>query len=134
MKQLGLFERDETHALTSSDSSGRERGVHCASGDSRYCELSFFIALRGKQEAKSAVMSEVDTTDSDTTSVEKAAVPPPPANLPPPKPLIMDDNLATSWKQWRNIWLRYEIATGINKQDGLVRVATLFVSHRRSCS
>ena len=43
----------------------------------------------------------------------------------PPKPLTMDDNLATSWKQWRKIWLRYEIAKGINKQDGIVRVATL---------
>ena len=97
--------------------------MHCASSDSRYSELSFFIALRGKQEAKSAVMSEVDTPDSVGTSGEMVAVPPPPANLPPPKPLIMDDNLATSWKQWRKI--RYEIATGITNQDGLVRVATL---------
>ena len=70
-------------------------------------------------------MSEVDRPDSDSTSGERVAVPPPPANLPPPKPLTMGDNLATSWKQWRKIWLRYEIATGINKQEGLVRVATL---------
>ena len=70
-------------------------------------------------------MSEVDTPDSDSTSGERVAVPPLPANLPPPKPLKMDDNLATSWNQWRKIWIRYEIATGINKQVGLVRVATL---------
>ena len=69
-------------------------------------------------------MSEVERPDIDSTFGERAAVHPP-ANLPPPKPLIMGDNLATSWKQWRKIWLRYEIATGINKQEGLVRVATL---------
>ena len=72
-------------------------------------------------------MSGVDRPDSDSTSGERVAVPPTPANLHPPKPLTIDDNLASSWKQWRKIWvrLRYEIATGINKQDGLVRVATL---------
>ena len=25
----------------------------------------------------------------------------PPANLPPPKPLVMDDNLATDWNAWK---------------------------------
>ena len=70
-------------------------------------------------------MSEVDRPDSHSTSGERVAVPPPPANLPPLKPLIMDDHYATSWKQWRKIWLRYETATGIIKQDGLVRVAIL---------
>ena len=49
----------------------------------------------------------------------------PPANLPPPKPLVMDDNLATSWKQWKKVWQRYEIAAGIYKQDDIVRVSTL---------
>ena len=49
----------------------------------------------------------------------------PPANIPPPRPLDMDDNLATNWKQWRKTWQRYEIATGIFKQEGLIRVATL---------
>ena len=61
-------------------------------------------------------MSEVDSPDSDSTPGEKVAVPPPPANWPPLKPLTMGDNLSTSLKQWRKIWLRYEIATGINKQ------------------
>ena len=66
-------------------------------------------------------MSEVERPDIDSTFGERAAVHPP-ANFPPPKPLIMGDNLAT---RWRKIWLRYEIDTGINKQEGLVRVATL---------
>jgi len=45
----------------------------------------------------------------------------PPANLPPPKPLIVDDNLASNWKQWKKVWQRYEIAAGIYKQEDLVR-------------
>ena len=47
----------------------------------------------------------------------------PPANLPPPKVLVMDDNVAT--KAWKKVWSRYEIATGISKQEKLVRVPTL---------
>ena len=46
------------------------------------------------------------------------------ANIPPPRPLVMNDNLATNWKQWRKTWQRYEIATGLCKQAGLIRVAT----------
>ena len=49
----------------------------------------------------------------------------PPANLPPPKPLIVDDNLATTWKQWKKVWQRYEIAAQIYKQEDIVRVSTL---------
>lgn len=49
----------------------------------------------------------------------------PPANFPPQKPLIVDENLASNWKQWKKVWQRYEIAAGIYKQDDLVRVSTL---------
>ena len=49
----------------------------------------------------------------------------PPANLPPPKPLIVDDNLASNWKQWKKVWQRYEITAGIYEQEDLVRVSTL---------
>ncbi|PFX12592.1 Transposon Tf2-9 polyprotein [Stylophora pistillata] len=49
----------------------------------------------------------------------------PPENLPPPKPLIVDENLASNWKQWKKVWQRYEIATRIYKQEDLVRVSTL---------
>ena len=31
----------------------------------------------------------------------------PPANLPLPKPLVMDDNLATNWNAWRKALTRY---------------------------
>ena len=48
-----------------------------------------------------------------------------PANLPPPKPLVMDDNLTTNWNAWKKAWTRYEVATGVNKQEQLVRVSTL---------
>ena len=48
-----------------------------------------------------------------------------PANLPPPKPLVMDDNLATNWNAWKKAWTRYEVATGVDKQEQLVRVSTL---------
>ena len=49
----------------------------------------------------------------------------PPVNLPPPKVLVVDDNVATNWKAWKKVWSRYEIATGISKQEKLVRVSTL---------
>ena len=49
----------------------------------------------------------------------------PPANLPPPKPLMMDDNLATNWNAWKKAGTRYEVATGVNKQEQLVRVWTM---------
>ena len=49
----------------------------------------------------------------------------PPANLPPPKALCFDDNLATTWKSWKQAWKCYEIATGVHKQEGIVRVSTL---------
>ena len=49
----------------------------------------------------------------------------PPMNLPPPRLLAVDDNLASNWKQWKKVWQRYEIATGICKQEDLVCVSTL---------
>ena len=49
----------------------------------------------------------------------------PPSNLPPPKALSFDGNLATTWKSWKQAWKRYEIATGVHKQEGVVRVSTL---------
>ena len=42
-----------------------------------------------------------------------------------PKALNFDDNLASSWRTWKQAWKRYEIATGVNKQEGIVRVSTL---------
>lgn len=48
-----------------------------------------------------------------------------PSNLPPPKPLVFDDNLATTGEFWKKAWTRYEIATGAQKQKGVVRVSTL---------
>jgi len=48
-----------------------------------------------------------------------------PMNLSPPKPLVVDDDLASNWKQWKKVWQRYGIATGICKQEDLVRVSTL---------
>ena len=49
----------------------------------------------------------------------------PPANVPPTKPLVMDDKLASNWNAWKKAWTRYEVATGVNKQEQLVRVSTL---------
>ena len=48
----------------------------------------------------------------------------PPSNLPPPKALVLDDNVATNWKAWKKVRSRHEIATGISKQDSLERVST----------
>ena len=49
----------------------------------------------------------------------------PPANVPPTKPLVMDDKLASNWNARKKAWTRYEVATGVNKQEQLVRVSTL---------
>ena len=49
----------------------------------------------------------------------------PPANVPPTKPLVMDDKLASNWNAWKKAWTRYEVATGVNKQEQLVRVSKL---------
>lgn len=66
--------------------------------------------------------------DTEESAEEASAAAPlilPPMNLPPPKPLVVDENLASNWKQWKKVWQRYEIATGIYKQEDLVRVSTL---------
>ena len=47
----------------------------------------------------------------------------PPTNLPPPKALTFDDNLASSWRTRKQPW--NEIATGVNKHKGIVRVSIL---------
>ena len=36
------------------------------------------------------------------------------SNLPPPKALSFDNNLATTWRPWKQAWKRYEIATGVS--------------------
>ena len=48
-----------------------------------------------------------------------------PSNLPLPKALSFDNNLATPWKLWKQAWKRYEITTGVHKQEGVVRILTL---------
>ena len=47
----------------------------------------------------------------------------PPSNLLLPKALVLDDNVATNWKAWEKVWSRYEIATGISKQESLVSIS-----------
>ena len=37
----------------------------------------------------------------------------------------MDDKLASNRNAWKKAWTRYEVATGVNKQEQLVRVSTL---------
>ena len=55
----------------------------------------------------------------------------PSANLPPPKPLVVDDNMASNWKQWKKVWQRHEIAAGINKRScSSVNAA---IGHLRRC-
>ncbi|PFX34826.1 Uncharacterized protein K02A2.6 [Stylophora pistillata] len=78
---------------------------------------------------QSGICSPLKMTEAAEASI---VVPPaptqvfiPPSNLPPPKALNFDDNLATAWKSWKAAWQRYEIATGVYKQEGIVRVSTL---------
>ncbi|KAK2547366.1 hypothetical protein P5673_032734, partial [Acropora cervicornis] len=65
-------------------------------------------------------------TEGATTEAAPETSPPPytqifmpPSNLPPPKALVLDDNVASNWKAWKKVWSRYEIATGISKQESL---------------
>ena len=39
----------------------------------------------------------------------------------------MDNNLATNWNAWKKAWTRYEVATGVNRQEQLVRLNMLSV-------
>jgi len=48
-----------------------------------------------------------------------------PSNLLPPKALSFDNNLAMTWESWKQAWKRYEIATGVHKQEGVVRISAL---------
>ena len=61
--------------------------------------------------------------EAEETSVPIQLIPS--INLPPPKLLVMDENLAKNWRQWKKIWRQYVIATGTYKQDDLVRVSRL---------
>ena len=69
--------------------------------------------------------SNADTTAQSGSRAMPMSMRAPPANIPPPRPLLMDNNLSTNWKQWRKFWQRFEVATGIFKQEDLIRVATL---------
>ena len=69
--------------------------------------------------------SNADTTGQSGSRAMPITMMAPPVNIPPPRPLLMDNNLSTNWKQWRKVWQRFEIATGIFKQEDLIRVATL---------
>ena len=51
----------------------------------------------------------------------------PPANVPPTKPLVMDDKLASNWNAWKKAWTRYEVTTGVNRQEQLVSLNMLSV-------
>ena len=66
---------------------------------------------------------------SDAEEIPPVAAGPfmlPPANLLP-KPPVVDDNLASNWKQWQKLWQWYEIAAGIYKQDDFVPVSALLL-------
>ena len=68
-------------------------------------------------------MSNAEEVAEATPAVAPLIVPP--MNLPPPKPLVVEDNLACNWKQWKKVLQRYEIATGTCKQEDVVGVSTL---------
>lgn len=48
-----------------------------------------------------------------------------PANITPAKPPLFDDNIAVSWKACKTAWNRFEIATGVFKQNWSRSCATL---------
>ncbi|CAG2219480.1 unnamed protein product [Mytilus edulis] len=45
-------------------------------------------------------------------------------NLPFPQKLDFRGNIATNWKRFKRMWTNYEIATGLEKQEGKTRTAT----------
>ena len=48
------------------------------------------------------------------------------SNIPPPKPLNINDKSASSLsKSWRKTWTRFDVATGINEAAEKKRVCTL---------
>ena len=70
-------------------------------------------------------MADAEEGAAAMPAVALLIAPQSPMNLPLPKPLVVDDNLASNWKQWKKVWQRYEIGAGICKQEDLVRVSTL---------
>ncbi|CAC5422751.1 unnamed protein product [Mytilus coruscus] len=44
--------------------------------------------------------------------------------LPFPQKLEFRGNIATNWKRFKRMWTNYEIATGLEKQEGKTRTAT----------
>ena len=78
------------------------------------------VSLAGLTHAK-----RMSVTEEGGQAAVQAQIFMPSSNLPPPKALTFDDNLALSWRTWKQAWKRYEIATGVNKQECIVRVSTL---------
>jgi hypothetical protein len=56
----------------------------------------------------------------------EAAISPPlfTSNVPIPLEIQLKGNLATNWKQWKQIWKAYELVTKLRDQSDEYRVAT----------
>ena len=50
------------------------------------------------------------------------------SGLPFPPQLNLRGHLAVSWKRFKRVWDKYEIATGLDGKDKSLRVATLLTS------
>ena len=48
-------------------------------------------------------MADAEEGATATPAVAPLIVPRSPMNLPPPKPLVVDDNLVSNWKQWKKV-------------------------------
>ena len=81
---------------------------------SKHCKVNYFSW--GRHLVFFAMTDAEETPPVAATPFKQ-----PPANLPPPKSLVVDDNLASNWKQWKKVWQRYKIVMGIYKQEDLVR-------------
>ena len=55
------------------------------------------------------------------------------SNLPVPAPMEMQGDLVNNWAFFRSQWEDYEIATGLNKKQNKIRVATLRSIMGREC-
>ena len=64
----------------------------------------------------------VPTTSQEVNSQQMAMH----FGLPPPEPLdLSGGNISKNWKKCKQKFTYYEIATGINKKESAIRVATL---------
>lgn len=63
------------------------------------------------------------STSEDSTQTQQQG-----ASIRPPKPLVINSDVATNWKRWKQQWKFYVTATMLDKKSPEVQAATLMAT------